>query len=209
MRRRELCASLPERARRGDRQNLQAALGVSQPPAARGELDLERLGGAGGDRVPGAAQLDGDPEPGELDALSAAQRERAGAVAGRGRRAAHRDPRRATLDLHRAAPDGHRPRRGVDRRRRDDRRRRGIGRAVDRLEAVEDVELPGIGDDRVVAGAAAGQVGRAVADVNPVVALVSGDDVEAAAGGDGVVARPAEERLGRPAAGQRVVARAA
>ena len=57
-----------------------------------------------------------------------------------------------------------------------------FGRAVDGLEAVEDVELPVVGDDRVVAGAAAGHVGRAVADVDLVVALVGGDDVEAAAG---------------------------
>ena len=106
--------------------------------------------------------------------------------------------------LHRAAADGHRARRGVD-----DRRRRDVRRPVDGLEAVEDVELPGIGDDRVVAGAAAGHVGRLVAHVDLVVALVAGDDVDAAAGGDRVVARAAEERLRRAAAGQRVVARAA
>ena len=51
-------------------------------------------------------------------------------------------------------------------------RGRDVGRAVDGLEAVEDVELSGIGHDRVVAGAAAGQVGRAVADVDLVVAVV-------------------------------------
>ena len=70
-----------------------------------------------------------------------------------------------------AAPDGHRRVRGVDGRRRD------IRRPVDGLEAVEDVELSGIGHDRVVAVAAAGHVGRLVADVDLVVAVVAEDDV--------------------------------
>ena len=54
-----------------------------------------------------------------------------------------------------------------------------------------------------------GHVGRAVADVDPVVALVTGDDVEAAARRDRVVARSAEERLRRASARERVVARPA
>src|SRR5215218_4553473 len=55
-------------ARRGERQNLQAALAVGQPPAALGQLHLERLRGAGGDRVPGAAEPQDGLQSGELDA---------------------------------------------------------------------------------------------------------------------------------------------
>ena len=56
-----------------------------------------------------------------------------------------------------------------------------VRRAVDALEAVEDVERRVVREDGVVPIAAAGHVGRAVADVDPVVALVTGDDVKAAA----------------------------
>lgn len=55
------------------------------------------------------------------------------------------------------------------------------GGAVDDLEAVEDVELAGIGHDGVVAGATAGHVGCAVAQVDLVVAVVGEDDIEPAA----------------------------
>ena len=203
MRRLELCAIWPVRAGRGDGEGIEAAVAAGQPPAALGQLHLQRLRGAGGDVVALAAELEGDLQPCEPDGLGRAHCERARGVAGRRRRSAHLDRRYAPPHLDRAAADGHRLRAVRDR------RRRGVRRAVDDLEAVEDVELPDIGNDRVVAGAAAGQVGRPVADVDLVVALVSGDDVDAAARGDRVVARPAEERLRRAAACQRVVARAA
>ena len=66
---------------------------------------------------------------------------------------------------------------------------------MDGLEAREDVEAAAVGDDRVVPGAAKGHVSGLVADVDPVVAIVAGDDVDAAAWCDGVVAGLADELL--------------
>ena len=197
------------------------ALAVGQALGPVGQLDLDHLGGAGGEVVACAAEAQDGLASGELGGLGGAQHHRPGAVAGRCGRAADLDRRRVPAHLDRATGDGHRARRGIDGRRGDGLRRRvsrrmrvavpgrGAGRPVDVLEAVEDVELGAIGGDRVGPVAATGHVSGVVADVDLVVTVVAGDDVDAAAGVDGVVARPAEQRVGGVAAGQGVVARAA
>ena len=73
VRRRELCAILPEAPVEATATNLEAAVAAGQALAALGQLHLERLRGAGGEVVARAAELEDDLQPGELDALGGAQ----------------------------------------------------------------------------------------------------------------------------------------
>src|SRR3954452_25354907 len=99
------------------------------------------------------------------------------------------------VHLHGASPDGGRaPPVAVGSWRNHGARRRA-GRAVGVLEAVEHVELFAVGHGRVVAIAAKRHVGGGVADVDVVVAATGIDDVDGAAGGVLVVARPADQRV--------------
>ena len=132
------------------------------------------------------------------------QDEGALAAAGLGGRAAHADLRGvdALLELRRDALGRHARRgaRGVGRRR----RRRDVG-GLD-----VDEHVLAVGGRVVGAVAAAGEVGKAVADLQRVVAGLAVDRVaDAGARVEPVVAEAAEVRVGLVAAGERVVARAA
>ena len=214
------CAILPEAPVEATARTLSWPLRSARRSAALGQLDLDRLRGAGGEVVARAAELRGWPcSPASLTRLGGAQRERAGAVAGRGRRAAHLDRRRAPAHLHRAAADGHRARRGVDGRRGVRLRRRvsrRMGLPFPACAVLSTFSKP----SRMSSCAASATTEsfpsppRATSAVlSRTLTWSSPSSPETTSrpppGVDRVVARPAEQRLRGAAAGQRVVARPA